>query len=79
MSAPMPRPGRLPHSPVVLRDGRWWLVGRAGSIPASDPAFTAVLDDFAQAMAAADRAVADLRIRQSESSTSDPGDLGGRR
>ncbi|MGW1104292.1 hypothetical protein [Streptomyces sp. NPDC002540] len=71
MSAPTPLSGRLPRSPIVLRDGRWWLVSRAGSIPASDPTFTAVLDDFAQAMAAADRAVARLRTRQSESS--DPG------
>ncbi|MDQ8704118.1 hypothetical protein RCO28_16720 [Streptomyces sp. LHD-70] len=72
MSAPRPRPGRLPRSPVVLRGGQWWLVGRAGSIPASDPAFTAVLDDFAQAMAAADRAIHDLHTRQSDSSCSDP-------
>ncbi|WP_411076222.1 hypothetical protein [Streptomyces sp. cmx-4-7] len=72
MSAPASRP-RLPRSPVVLRDGQWWLVGRAGSIPASDPAFTAVLDDLAQAMAAADRAVAELRTRQNDSSASDPG------
>ncbi|MFG3199868.1 hypothetical protein ACGFYT_27480 [Streptomyces sp. NPDC048208] len=69
MSAPTP----LPRSPVVLREGRWWLVGRAGSIPASDPAFTAVLDDFAQVMAAADRAVADLRARLSTSSVPDAG------
>ncbi|MGV9428005.1 hypothetical protein ACWDO7_27415 [Streptomyces sp. NPDC003656] len=74
MSAPTPRPGRLPRSPVVLRDGRWWLVGRAGSMPVSDPAFTAVLDDFAQAMAAADRAVAGLRAQQSESCASGTGE-----
>lgn len=73
MSAPTPRPGRLPRSPVILRDGRWWLIGEAGSIPASDPAFTAVLDDFAQAMAAADQAVVGLRTRQRESSAFDPG------
>ncbi|MFF4453804.1 hypothetical protein [Streptomyces goshikiensis] len=73
MNAPTPHPGRLPDAPVVLRDGWWWLVGRAGSIPVSDAAFTAVLDDFAQAVAAADRAVADLRARQSESSVPDPG------
>lgn len=72
MSARTPRPGRLPRSPVVLRDGLWWLVGRTGSLPATDPTFTAVLDGFAQAMAAADRAVADLRTRQSETSTTDP-------
>ncbi|WP_346158670.1 hypothetical protein [Streptomyces roseiscleroticus] len=74
MSALMPRPRRLAHSPVVLRGGQWWLVGAAGSVPASDPSFTAVLDDFAQAMAAADRAVADLRIQQSEPSAPVPGD-----
>ncbi|MGW4492341.1 hypothetical protein [Streptomyces sp. NPDC004376] len=74
MSAPTPRPERLSRSPVVLRDGRWWLVGRTGSIPVSDPAFIAVLDDFAQAMAAADRAVAHLRTRQSEFRTSDTGE-----
>ncbi|WP_399890733.1 hypothetical protein ACGH7X_30125 [Streptomyces sp. BBFR51] len=73
MSAPTPRPEQLPPSPVVLCDGRWWLVSRTGSIPASDPAFTPVLDDFARAMAAADRAVADLHTRQSETSASDPG------
>ncbi|MBV1949167.1 MULTISPECIES: hypothetical protein [unclassified Streptomyces] len=67
MSAPTP----LPRSPAVLRDGRWWLVGRSGSIPASDPAFTAVLDDFAQAMAAADRAVDGLLTRHSASSVPD--------
>ncbi|MDI3424025.1 hypothetical protein [Streptomyces luteolus] len=72
MSAPTPRPRRLPRSPVVLHDGQWWLVGRAGSIPAADPAFTTGLDDFAQAMAAADRAIHDLRTRQSEPSGFDP-------
>lgn len=30
MSAPTPRPGRLERSPVVLRDGQWWLVSGAG-------------------------------------------------
>lgn len=74
MNAPTAYTRRPPYSPVVLRGGQWWLVGRAGSIPASDPAFTAALDDFAQAMAAADRAVADLRSRQSEPSVPDPGD-----
>ncbi|MFJ5938567.1 hypothetical protein [Streptomyces sp. NPDC093071] len=72
MSAPAPRP-RLPRSPVVLRDGQWWLVGRAGSIPVSDAAFSAVLDNFAQVVAAADQAVAELHTRQNDSSASDPG------
>ncbi|MFI1369888.1 hypothetical protein [Streptomyces griseochromogenes] len=73
MSAPTPRSGRLVRSPVVLRDGQWWLVSRAGSILATDPTFTSVLDGFAQAMAAADRAVADLRARQSEPYACDAG------
>lgn len=73
MSAPTPRQGRLAHSPVVLLGGQWWLDGGAGSIPASDPAFTAALDDFALSMAAADRAVANLLIRQDEASAVDPG------
>ncbi|MEU7179515.1 MULTISPECIES: hypothetical protein [Streptomyces] len=73
MSAPTPRQGRLAHSPVVLRAGQWWLDGGAGSVPASDPAFTAVLDDFALSMAAADQAVANLLIRQDEASAVDPG------
>ncbi|MGC4998481.1 hypothetical protein [Streptomyces sp. DT195] len=66
MSAPTPPPRRLPDAPVIQRDGWWWMFSRAGSIPVSDPAFTVVLDAFAQAMAAADRAVADLRTRQSK-------------
>ncbi|WP_369392811.1 hypothetical protein AB5J72_38460 [Streptomyces sp. CG1] len=66
MSAPASRPGRLVRSPVVLRDGQWWLVSGAGSVLATDPTFTSMLDGFAQAMAAADQAVADVRARQSE-------------
>ncbi|MBP0456107.1 hypothetical protein [Streptomyces montanisoli] len=73
MSAPSPRQGRLAHAPVVLRGGQWWLDGGVGSIPASDPAFTAVLDDFALSMAAADRAVANLHFRQDEATSVDPG------
>ncbi|MBP3080756.1 hypothetical protein WP39_25560 [Streptomyces sp. 604F] len=73
MSAPTPQQGRLAHAPVVLRGGRWWLDGGAGSIPASDPAFTTALDDFALSMAAADRAVANLHIRQDETPSVDPG------
>ncbi|ANZ14842.1 hypothetical protein O1L44_02530 [Streptomyces noursei] len=64
MSAPTPRSGRLVGSPVVRRDGRWWLVSGAGSILATDPTFTGALDGFAAAVAAADQAVADLRSRQ---------------
>lgn len=66
MSAPTPRSGRLVRSPVVRRDGQWWLVSSASSILASDPTFTGELDRFAAAVAAADQAVADLRARQSE-------------
>ncbi|WP_097866003.1 hypothetical protein [Streptomyces sp. rh34] len=73
MSAPTPQQGRLAHAPVVLRGGRWWLDGEAGSVPASDPAFTAVLDDFALSVAAADQAVANLLIRQDEAPCADPG------
>ncbi|MCX4775129.1 MULTISPECIES: hypothetical protein [Streptomyces] len=73
MSAPTPQQGRLAHAPVVLCGGRWWLDGGAGSVPASDPAFTAVLDDFALSMAAADQAVANLLVRQDKASCVDPG------
>ncbi|WP_103510047.1 hypothetical protein [Streptomyces sp. SM13] len=73
MSAPTPRSGRLVRSPVVLRDGQWWLVSRAGSVLATDPVFTGALDGFAQAMAAADQAVVDLRARQSGSPVSSAG------
>ncbi|RPK48694.1 hypothetical protein EES39_09220 [Streptomyces sp. ADI92-24] len=73
MSAPAPRPSRFVRSPVVLRDGQWWLVSGAGSILASDPTFTSTLDCLAQAMAAADQAVADLRTRESEPPASDAG------
>jgi hypothetical protein len=66
MSAPTPRSGRLVRSPVVRRDGQWWLVSGAGSILASDPTFTGELDHFAAALAAADQAVADLRSRQND-------------
>ncbi|MFG3350972.1 hypothetical protein [Streptomyces sp. NPDC048001] len=67
----MPRSARLAQSPVVLREGRWWLVSDdAGSVPVADPSFATVLDDFAEAVAAADRAVADLRARPSEPSAS---------
>ncbi|MFF6835754.1 hypothetical protein [Streptomyces sp. NPDC012438] len=70
MSAPTPPSARLAQSPAVLRDGRWWLVSNAGSVPVSDPAFATVLDSFAKAVAAADRAVADLHARPSEPSAS---------
>ncbi|MCX5230465.1 hypothetical protein [Streptomyces sp. NBC_00233] len=72
MSAPTPPSARLGQSPAVLRDGRWWLVGEAGAVPLSDPAFTTVLDGFAEALSAADRAVADLRAQPGEPSASVP-------
>lgn len=73
MSATTPHPRQLAHFPVVQRGSHWWLDGGAGSVPASDPTFTALLDDFALSMAAADRAVANLRIRQSEPTAAYPG------
>ncbi|MFI1592289.1 hypothetical protein ACH4WW_30790 [Streptomyces halstedii] len=73
MSGLTPRPGRLPRSPVVLRDGQWWLVSGAGSILATDPAFTSRLDGFATAVAAADQAVTDLHARQNAPSGSGTG------
>ncbi|QKW53607.1 hypothetical protein [Streptomyces buecherae] len=76
MSAPTARPERFVRSPVVLRDGQWWLVSEAGSILATDPTFTSRLDGYAQAMVAADQAVADLRARESEPP---PRDAGGQR
>ncbi|MFG2774350.1 hypothetical protein [Streptomyces sp. NPDC048350] len=70
MSAPTPRSARLAQSPVVLHEGRWWLVGDAGAAPVADLSFATVLDDSAEAVAAADRAVADLRARPGEPSAS---------
>ncbi|MFB6603564.1 hypothetical protein ACFCXR_26000 [Streptomyces noursei] len=73
MSAATPRPGRLGHSPVVLHDGQWRLVSGPGSIVVTDPTFTSLLGEFAQAMAAADETVADLRDRRSEPPASKAG------
>ncbi|XXZ48092.1 hypothetical protein AAGT00_04690 [Streptomyces cavourensis] len=73
MSAPTPPSARLAQSPAALRDGRWWLVCEAGAVPLSDPAFTTVLDGFAEALSAADRAVAALRALPDESSSSGGG------
>lgn len=75
MSAPTPGSGRLARSPVVRRDGQWWLVSGAGAILATDPAFTAALDGFATAVAAADQEVAALRAEQEEPAASDSGGL----
>jgi hypothetical protein len=76
MSAPTPRPRRLLRSPVILREGQWWLVSEAGATLATDPAFTGALDGFATAVAAADLEVAELRARQNATPASD---FGGRR
>ncbi|MEY9846378.1 hypothetical protein ABH940_003465 [Streptacidiphilus sp. BW17] len=73
MSAPKPHSTRLLCAPVVQRDGRWWLVSRTGTIPATDPAFTQALDRFSMAVAAADRAVAELQIRQEAMSAIEDG------
>ncbi|GGR35150.1 hypothetical protein [Streptomyces roseolus] len=64
-ASPLPS-ARLAQSPAALYDGRWWLVGETGSVPLSDPSFVAVLDGFAEALAAADHAVAALRARSDE-------------
>ncbi|MFI9626474.1 hypothetical protein [Streptomyces sp. NPDC052042] len=63
-SSPAARSGRLARSPVVRRDGQWWLITGSGSVLATDPTFTSELDRFAAAMADADRAVAVLRSEQ---------------
>ncbi|MFF3536405.1 hypothetical protein ACFYXP_20965 [Streptomyces sp. NPDC002466] len=72
-SSPPARSGRLARSPVVRRDGQWWLVAGSGSILATDPTFTGELDHFAAAMADADQAVAVLRSEQSGPPASHPG------
>lgn len=79
MSAPTPRSARLAQSPAVRLDGRWWLVGDAGSVPLSDPAFITVLNGFAGALSAADRTVAALRDRPDEPSAASVPRTGGRR
>ncbi|WP_371790367.1 hypothetical protein OG285_05745 [Streptomyces sp. NBC_01471] len=73
MSAPTSRFGRLVRSPLVRRDGQWWLVSSAGSVLATDPAFTRTLDGFAAAVAAADQAVASLHPRPDEYPAPDNG------
>ena len=60
-SASPPRSERLASSPVVRREGQWWLVGSGGSVLATDPAFTSELERFAAALDAANQAVAELR------------------
>ncbi|MER8036093.1 hypothetical protein [Streptomyces hydrogenans] len=79
MSAPTPSSAQLAQSPAVLRAGRWWLVGDAGSVPLSDPAFITVLNGFAEALSAADRTVTALRVRPDEPSAASVPRTGGRR
>ncbi|GGX14573.1 hypothetical protein [Streptomyces noursei] len=68
-ASPPSQSERLADAPVVRRDGRWWLVSPSGTMLASDPAFTSELDRFATDMAAANRAVADLRGARDASDT----------
>ena len=69
MSHPAPswalvrRSERLAGAPVVRRGADWWLVSASGSVLASDPVFTDGLDRFAADLAAADRAVAEIRAQ----------------
>jgi hypothetical protein len=63
-SFPVPGPERLADLPLVRRGGQWWLIADSGSIPLTDRAFGIALDRFTDAMAAADRAVAELRTQQ---------------
>ncbi|MFE7834969.1 hypothetical protein ACFU53_02500 [Streptomyces sp. NPDC057474] len=73
---PSPLPAhseRLARSPVVRSGGQWWLVTGTGSILATDPTFTGELDRFADALTAADQAVADLRSQQDDPPTPRPG------
>ncbi|AVV47539.1 hypothetical protein C6376_17490 [Streptomyces sp. P3] len=69
----MARSERLARSPVVRRGGQWWLVTGSGSILATDPKFTGELDRFADAMTAADQAVANLRSQQDDPPSPRPG------
>ncbi|WP_199563768.1 MULTISPECIES: hypothetical protein [unclassified Streptomyces] len=69
MSHPVPswafvrRSERLAGTPVVRRGADWWLVSPSGSLLAQDPVFTGELDRFAADLAAADRAVAEIRTQ----------------
>ncbi|MGH4028721.1 hypothetical protein ACQB60_07270 [Actinomycetota bacterium Odt1-20B] len=58
------RSERLAGTPAVRRGAHWWLVSPSGALLASDPAVTGELNRFAADMAAADRAVAELRAER---------------
>ncbi|MFC9498883.1 hypothetical protein [Streptomyces sp. NPDC056982] len=69
MSHPTPswasvrRSERLAGTPVVKRGAHWWLVSPSGFLLASDPMFTGELERFTTALAAAERAVAEIRAQ----------------
>ncbi|WP_405637005.1 hypothetical protein OHU25_11310 [Streptomyces sp. NBC_00117] len=69
MSHPTPswasvrRSDRLAGTPVVKRGAHWWLVSPSGFLLPSEPAFTGELQRFATLLAAADRAVAEIRAQ----------------
>lgn len=69
MSRPIPswasvrRSERLADTPVVRRGTDWWLVSASGSVLATDPDLTGELDRFAADLAAANRAVAEIRAQ----------------
>ncbi|MGW2795986.1 hypothetical protein [Streptomyces sp. NPDC001269] len=72
-SSRVPRWERPAGSPAVRRGSQWWLVSGVGSIPCTDPTFSGELDRFADAMAAAEQAVADLRSQQNDPPAPRPG------
>ncbi len=78
MSHPVPswasvrRSERLAGAPVVKRGAHWWLVSPSGSLLASNPAFTGELQRFATALAAADRAVAEIRAQNQAARETQP-------
>ncbi|MCX5435552.1 hypothetical protein [Streptomyces sp. NBC_00063] len=53
----------LAGTPVVKRGAHWWLVSPSGFLLASDPTFTGELHRLTTALAAADRAVAEIRAQ----------------